>query len=124
MATPLAPELLEVYRRSAREREVRRREALERRRAEALELATSAAHILTAEFGATGVWLYGSLAGVGTFHERSDIDLAVEGVSPECFWKAWAALERLGGHIDIDLADLQFAKASLVAEIQENGIRL
>lgn len=36
---------------------------------------------IAAEVGATRVWLFGSLAW-GGFHDRSDVDLAVEGLAP------------------------------------------
>jgi predicted nucleotidyltransferase len=38
-------------------------------------------------FGATDVYLFGSVA-KGTHNDRSDIDLAVSGIPPEFFFKA------------------------------------
>lgn len=93
------------YRRHWRERTAReaarRRELASRARAEARR----AAHVLVREFGASRVYLFGSLAQEGWFHERSDVDLAVEGIASERFFKAWAAS---GAHSDvpIELVDL------------------
>ena len=88
------------------------RERAEREAARRCELATRArsearrvAHMLVHEFGASRVYLFGSLVQDDRFHERSDIDLAVEGIAPERFFKVWAAV---GAHSDvpIELVDL------------------
>ena len=115
---------IEIYRQAAREREAGRNEALAARRADASSQARAAAKVLKRDFGATRVWLFGSLADSGVFHDRSDIDLAVEGIPTNDFWRAWAALDRLGAGLEIDLVDLRFASASLAAEIREHGVEL
>ena len=38
---------------------------------------------------------FGSVMGHGTWHPGSDLDLAVEGIPPEQFFQAWAALRGL-----------------------------
>jgi predicted nucleotidyltransferase len=49
---------------------------------------------LVKDFGATQIILFGSLAW-GRFAANSNIDLAVEGISPEHFFTALAAVSRL-----------------------------
>ena len=93
------------YRRHWRERAereaTRRRELASRARAEAGRVA----QVLVREFGASRIYLFGSLAQEGRFHEWSDVDLAVEGIAPERFFKAWAAA---GAYSDvpIELVDM------------------
>ncbi|HAK95998.1 MAG TPA: DNA polymerase subunit beta [Planctomycetes bacterium] len=62
-----------------------RREALiARARASARDVA----RLLVREFGAKRVWLFGSLAAGAGFRRNSDIDLAVEGLDPDDFFRA------------------------------------
>lgn len=67
------------------------------------ELIHKAAAILKS-FGATDVYLFGSVAR-GTDNEHSDIDIAVSGIPPESFYKAigdtYGAIKR-----EIDIVDL------------------
>lgn len=67
------------------------READERHRDEAWEVARRAARLLAEEFGVRRVMVFGSLAW-GRFRRSSDIDLAVEGLPPERFFRADARL--------------------------------
>ena len=64
-------------------------------RAAALAAAQRAAGLLVRRYGARRVYLFGSLAGTGSalFQPASDIDLAVEGLPGEGFWKALAAVD-------------------------------
>jgi predicted nucleotidyltransferase len=55
-------------------------------------------------FGATDVYLFGSLA-KGTFRSNSDIDLAVSGIPPEKFFEAMGRAEDVLKR-EIDLIDL------------------
>ena len=93
------------YKRHWRERAAReaarRRELAPRARSEARRVA----QVLVHEFGASRVYLFGSLVQDGQFQERSDVDLAVEGIAPERFFKVWAAA---GARTDvpIELVDL------------------
>jgi predicted nucleotidyltransferase len=85
---------------------------------EAFELAMRCAHILQHCFGARRVIPFGSVVGRGTWHSGSDLDLAVEGIAPEQFFRAWAALLKLlPPHMKIDLVDLGQAGEALRARI-------
>ncbi|MBX3268662.1 MAG: nucleotidyltransferase domain-containing protein [Sandaracinaceae bacterium] len=96
-----------------------RREAAER---EARERAQSIAHALRDEHGADAVYLFGSLAW-GGFHDGSDIDLAVVGLTPRALALAAADAEAIADR-SVTLLDLDDAPASLQQRIQERGVRL
>jgi predicted nucleotidyltransferase len=124
MSVSFSVEQVSAYRLAAQERTARRHAALSARRQAALIAARGAAGLLKTSFGATRVLLFGSVAAAAGFHERSDIDLAVEGVPPDHFWRAWAALDDLGSGFEIDLVDLTYARQSLVDEVARSGIEL
>jgi len=85
---------------------------------EALELAEQCASLLHERFGAKRVIPFGSVLGSGLWHMGSDLDLAVEGVAPEAFFRAWSILrELLPPGLDVDLVALEQARGSLRARI-------
>ena len=108
----IPPEKMAEYKRGALPRLAREKQRAAERRERALRVAREAARLLYDQFGATRVILFGSLARDARFHARSDIDLAVEGLASEHFWKAWAAIERLDLSIEVDLVPLEAAKPS------------
>jgi predicted nucleotidyltransferase len=68
---------------------------LEQRRQQALMIAQECAHILKQEFGATEVIIFGSLRGDAPWHWRSDLDLAVRGMSEPAIWEAYSKIEKV-----------------------------
>ena len=68
---------------------------LAQRHQEALSIAEHCTEILQKQFGAKQVIPFGSLVGDTPWHEASDLDLAIEGLSREACWKAEAALETI-----------------------------
>ncbi|MEK6607740.1 MAG: nucleotidyltransferase domain-containing protein [Myxococcota bacterium] len=78
---------VETYVGGLRRREMERDRARSRLRQRWLAAATQAARILTDEFGARRVVLFGSVAR-GDVHEASDVDLWVEGIAPDRFFEA------------------------------------
>jgi hypothetical protein len=64
------------------------RQELESRRQEALATAAACAHVLKSRYGARRVIPSGSVLEEGAWHERLDLDLAVEGLSSEALWQA------------------------------------
>lgn len=105
---------IEAYRRRIREARVSARQRAELAR----EAALGCAQKLVEEFGATRVYLFGSLA-EGCFRLTSDIDLAVVGLAPEKFFKAAAAIARFARDFDVDL--IPFETYKYQAEIIEKG---
>lgn len=85
---------------------------------EARELALRCAHVLQHRFGTKRVILFGSVVGHGAWHPDSDLDLAVEGIAPEQFFRAWAAIRALlPPGLEIDLIDLEHANETLRTRI-------
>ena len=124
MSTPVAPEAMARYRHAALACEEAHRQETEQRREAAWGLAHRAARLLREEFGATRVIAFGSLAHGAWFEPRSDIDLAVEGIPVEAFWRAWCALDRLGSTVAIDLVAIESAPERLLDEIAHQGVAL
>jgi uncharacterized protein len=50
---------------------------------------------ISKEYGARKIWLFGSMLDADPETEPNDIDLAVEGVPPEKFFKLWGKLDSL-----------------------------
>lgn len=75
--------------------------------------------LLKNRFGAKRVILFGSLAGQGVWHEQSDLDLAVEGLPPADFFKAYAACSKLlPPGLELDLVPLEDVFPELRARIR------
>jgi predicted nucleotidyltransferase len=62
-----------------------------------LERIREAAVVLKSCFHARRVVLFGSLAHVAWFTPDSDVDLAVEGLSSDDYWRAWRVVEEIIG---------------------------
>ncbi len=96
-------------------------------RAVALAAARRAADLLVRRYGARRVYLFGSLAGTGSvpFHPASDIDLAVEGLPVEGFWKALTAVDAVmpRGH-PADVSELETVRPYIKEAVLERGLLL
>lgn len=111
-------EMAARWRRLAAERKVRGQA-----RAEALRaLLPAAKELLQNRHGARRVVLFGSLAR-GDTTERSDVDLAVEGLEPSSFFRAIADLTGLFDS-PVDLVEIEHAPASLLARLELEGVQL
>ncbi len=93
------------------------------RREQAVKPAEACCHLLKQRFGARRVIVFGSLAGQGRWHERSDIDLAVEGVVTEELLAAYSACrDLLPPGLELDLIPLEQAypevKARILGEVK------
>jgi predicted nucleotidyltransferase len=86
------------------------RHELESRRQEALALVAAYAQLLKSRYGARRVIPFGSVLAEEAWHERSDIDLAVEGLSSEALWQAEKDLEAMvPPWLEVDLIPLEHA---------------
>ena len=93
-------------------------ELAEKRKEQALEAAEACIRLLKERFGARRVMLFGSIAGQGTWHGRSDIDLAVEGLAPAEFFPAYSACrDLLPRGLELDLVPLESAYPEMRARI-------
>jgi len=89
------------------------------RRRRAQEAAGACARVLKEQFGVRQVYAFGSLAGQGPWHSRSDVDLAVEGLSPGDYVRALSTLYRLlPDGLELDLLTLEDAPPEMVARIK------
>jgi len=87
-------------------------------REQALKAVENCVRLLKERFGAGRVIPFGSAAGQGVWHGRSDIDLAVEGLAPERFCAAYAAChEVLPRGLELDLVPLERAYPEMRARI-------
>lgn len=75
------------------------------------------------ELGGRQVMLFGSLA-TGTFRKDSDVDIAVEGLSVDAYFKALGILEEIFEDVTFDLVDIQEALPSVLRKIEREGIEL
>jgi predicted nucleotidyltransferase len=97
-------------------------EGTEKRKERALAAAEACVRLLTERFRARRVILFGSLTGQGTWHAQSDIDLAVEGLAPAEFFRAYSACrDLLPRGLELDLVPLEKAypeiRARMLGEI-------
>lgn len=89
----------------------------EERRLQIRQAAEACIELLKSRFGAKRVILFGSLAGQGVWHDQSDVDLAVEGLPPADFFKAYGACFDLLPGVNLDLVSLEDAYPEMRARI-------
>lgn len=94
MTLAITPEQMEIYKRTARARQVREEQARLARLQTAWLVAREAARMLKERFGARRVVAYGSLVHRTRFQPDSDIDLATGGL------RHWKADEEVKSHAE------------------------
>ena len=82
----------------------------------------NAAHRIKSELGAKRVILIGSLAHGAWWDEHSDIDLVVEGLKGDHYWKAWAIAEETIQKHHIEVIDIDSATPRFKQNIKSKGI--
>lgn len=75
---------------------------------------------LVERYPVTRVWLFGSILNPERFDERSDIDLACEGLPPEKFLESFGVLERTGS-LPFDLVRIESCSTELADRIRREG---
>jgi len=106
-----------------RRRWLAQQSAWKQRQEKAWEAAREVAAILRTGFAADSVIAFGSLVHPGRFSDRSDIDLAVSGIQPAMFFKAWAAAG-VSCPFGLDLVDLSDCAPALRDLIEREGMAL
>ncbi len=92
---------------------------------EAKKTAKYAARILVDEFGAERVYLFGSLLDKDDFAIHSDIDIAVEGLKIELYFKALSRIwEGLPKGVSLDLVPVEDADSYIKSKILTAGVIL
>jgi predicted nucleotidyltransferase len=108
-------QVAEHFRRRAREREDREEQLRRRSWAELPRVAD----LLRSRYGVRRLWLFGSLLR-GKVHERSDIDLAAEGLEPGRFFSAVADCMAIMT-LPVDLIRIEDASPGLRKRIEKDG---
>ena len=89
------------------------------------EVAQACARLLVLDFGASKVYLFGSLLEEGVVHDRSDIDLAVEGLEGGSYFEALSEVWKLlPAGIELDLVLLERAWPGLAERVKTEGVLL
>jgi uncharacterized protein len=125
-ALNLTPEDLKRYRDAARRRAASRALTPSEvaTRDELLKRVHNAAETLMTHYGAKRVILFGSLAHEAWYSADSDVDLAVEGLPSDAYWRAWRAVEEIIGDRPVDLIEVESARESLRSAIERSGVPL
>jgi predicted nucleotidyltransferase len=106
---------------------LRRREAEKRqqrldRHARAQKAIRTAAKVLRKRFDATRVRAFGSVLHAESFHLRSDIDIAVEGINPLLLLKAWCAISSAAPGFEFDLITPEECRSEVWAYVESEGV--
>ena len=104
------------------QRERARRRRMRKRATKAQEAARTTADLLRQHYGATRVRLFGSVLHSGRFHERSDVDLAVEGLAPADYLRAWALLNDSSADFEVDLVDPRDCSPYIWKAVEREGV--
>jgi predicted nucleotidyltransferase/uncharacterized protein YutE (UPF0331/DUF86 family) len=87
-------------------------------REEAYKIAQQCAQFLKERFNVQNVYIFGSVVGDGIWHKRSDIDIAVEGLPSDKYFRALVdASELIPSELDLDLITLETAPTRLKERI-------
>jgi predicted nucleotidyltransferase len=119
----LSPTDLAAYRKSLKQRQ-QIKKPVSSRIQKAHALAQQAASILKDQFGVKKVALFGSVVNPSLFHAKSDVDLAVWGLSGRTYFQAVGVLQALDKDFKIDLISFDEAPLSLQEVIQRDGEEL
>lgn len=107
---------MQSYIETARRRQQQRKEHLHQLRQHGIAQAKTAAQLLRKEFGASRIVLFGSMLDESTFHETSDLDLAVWNLSPSDYIAAVARLLQILD-FSIDLVEAESVSSYLQESI-------
>jgi len=88
----------------------------------AWEVARTAATLLKERYGVSRVRVFGSLLYEGRFHRGSDIDLAVEGLKIDDYWKALAEVLFLDDHIQVEIVDRSICRPEIWDVVEHEGV--
>ncbi len=120
----LSPEKLAIYRATARRRRQQEKAEINRRREKAWRIARQTARLLREQFNVSRVVVFGSLTRESGFTRWSDVDIAAWGIAPEDTFRAIGAVMDLGTEIRVNLVDVNTARPSLLAVIEQDGVEL
>lgn len=115
-------EPIEVYRRTLQERLKRQQEAREEIRQRVLRAVSETLPAIAAGYASVQrVYLFGSVTRPRAFHEKSDVDIAIEGTTAEAYFAFWRELERALPDWAIDLREIT-TSSSLAEQVRRTGL--
>jgi uncharacterized protein len=120
----LSPEKIAIYRATAQKRRQQEKAEISRRREKAWQIARQAARLLRGQFNVSRIVVFGSLTRASGFTRWSDVDIAAWGIAPEDTFHAIGAVMDLGTEIPVNLVDVNTARPSLLATIEQDGVEL
>ncbi len=120
----IAPAQLAIYKATAQRKQLERTQAVELRREQAWIIARQAAQVLSDEYGANKIILYGSLSRGAGFHMRSDIDLAAWGIDEKQYYRIVSRLLDFSPKIEVNLVMGEFVSPALSDSIRQEGLSL
>ena len=105
-------------------RERQRRKRRHQRAEQAMDIAHQAAALLRKHYPVTRIRIFGSVLKPHRFYEWSDIDLAVEGLPPKDYLRAWALLNgaELKSEFEIDLVVQNECLPYIWEVVEQEGI--
>jgi uncharacterized protein len=121
-AMQISEEELKQYQRAAYARWQAERREQEARRVRAWSLVHEAARLLKQEYAATQVAVFGSLTHPDRFTARSDVDLAVWGLTSANWLRAIGAVRELSREIDLNVVDVACCTPALMHAIERDGV--
>ena len=123
-AHSLTSKEIETYRRAALLVKPKQQGAIKARRTRAWRVARKAARLLKADFNVKRLMVFGSLIHHALFHEHSDVDLVVWGLSGREYYRAVSVLLDIEPSISIDLVAFEDARPALREVILKEGREL
>lgn len=123
-ALSLTPKEIAAYRHTASLAKPKKRGSVSTRRRRAWQVARKAAKILETDFGVKKIVVFGSLLHPGLFHDRSDVDLAVWGLTGRDYYRAVSILLDIEPSIIVDLIAFEDARPALQTVILRDGREL
>ena len=109
------------YVRAARERRAKRQREAAARLDRAWDVAREIAAFLREKYQPTRIVAFGSMVHRVTFHLRSDIDIAVDGIPWPAYLRAWNDVEERFPEFKVDLIDVGIVSERMRQRIEEQG---
>ena len=109
------------YKSSLEKRDLAKKQELRDQYTRYLSLANKIAASLYQDFFVQHVYLIGSLLDFDWFHKSSDIDIAVEGLNPTLYFKAFIEVEKITKGIPFHLIDMNTIPVTFKTKIVSKG---
>ena len=98
----------------------RKEEEREKLRCAVLSRLDEALKVLSAKYSWDEIFVFGSVARKGTFHDRSDVDIGIEGLDP---LQHYAFVGELSGLLERDVDVVLLEECGFAERIKEKGLK-